>query len=162
MTMTSSSIFFGVLIFWSILVTSPSFMLLSSLVLELSQHSFVRDWPEIWKKNTPTWVFPNIWKFGQVRGTKFDTNVSNDMLRNTAKCQCYRFYRFWVIKGKPTGWRGKINPLPPTRLGLMAVKTAWRFLEKGSYLATLQIITRFYVSRTEHRKYCFQWVYICT
>ena len=25
------------------------------------------------------------------------------MLLNAAKCQCYNFYRFWVIKGKPTG-----------------------------------------------------------
>ena len=39
---------------------------------------------------------------------KFGTNVSYEMLLNAAKCQGYSFYRFGVIKGKPTG-RGKIN-----------------------------------------------------
>ena len=34
------------------------------------------------------------------------------MLLNAAKCQGYSFYRFWVIKGKPTG--DKITPLPLT------------------------------------------------
>ena len=36
------------------------------------------------------------------------------MLLNAAKCQVYSFYRFWVVKGKPTG--GKITS--PPRLGL--------------------------------------------
>ena len=40
--------------------------------------------------------------------TKFDKNVFNKMLLNTSKCQGYSFYRFLVIKGKPTG--GKITP----------------------------------------------------
>ena len=26
------------------------------------------------------------------------------MLLDDAKCQCYNFYSFWVIKGKPTRW----------------------------------------------------------
>ena len=38
--------------------------------------------------------------------TKFGTNVSNRMLLNAAKFQGYSFYRFWVIKGKPTGEGG--------------------------------------------------------
>ena len=53
--------------------------------------------PEI--RNTPVWVLPNIWWLGQVRDTKFDADVSNEMLLNAAKCQGYSFYRFWVIKG---------------------------------------------------------------
>ena len=57
--------------------------------------------PEI--GNTPVWVLPNIWRLGQVMDTKFGTNVSNRMLLNAAKFQGYSFYRFWVIKGKPTG-----------------------------------------------------------
>ena len=57
--------------------------------------------PEI--GNTPIRVLSNIWRLGLVRNTKFDTNVSNQMLLNAAKCQGYSFYRFWVIKGKPTG-----------------------------------------------------------
>ena len=78
-------------------------------VLELWQFSFIRDWPEI--GNTTVWVLPNIWPMGRVRDTKFGTNVSNKMLLNAAKCQGYRFYHFWVIKGKPTGV--KIIPPPP-------------------------------------------------
>ena len=41
--------------------------------------------------NTPVCVLP---KLGRVRETKFDTNVSNRMLLNAAKCQGCSFYRF--------------------------------------------------------------------
>ena len=57
--------------------------------------------PEI--RNTPVWVLPNICRLGEVRNTKFGTNVTNEMLLNAAKCWGYSFYRFWVIKVKPTG-----------------------------------------------------------
>ena len=43
--------------------------------------------------------------------TKFGTNVSDKMLLNAANCQGYSFYRFLVIKGKPTGGV-KLHPLP--------------------------------------------------
>ena len=62
------------------------------------------------------WVFPNIWRLVQVRDTTFDKKVSYKMLLNTAKCQNYSFYRFWVIKEKPTG--GGWNYPSPPRLGL--------------------------------------------
>ena len=39
------------------------------------------------------------------------------MLLNAAKSQGYSFYRFWVIKRKPTG--GKITPSPHPRLALI-------------------------------------------
>ena len=50
--------------------------------------------------------------------TKFGTDVSNKILLNAAKFQGYNSYRFWVIKGKPTGGGGggKITSTPP-RLG---------------------------------------------
>ena len=51
--------------------------------------------------NTPVWVFPNIQRLGQVRDTKFGTNVSNTILRKGK-----------VIKGKP---RGEVK-LPPTKI----------------------------------------------
>ena len=52
--MTSTSTFFDVVLFLlSSLVTGPSFMSMSSLVLELWQFSFIRDWPEIWKLEIP-------------------------------------------------------------------------------------------------------------
>ena len=125
MTMTSQFvdmtlwlIFFDVVLFrLSSLVTGPSFMAISSLVLELWQFFYkelTRN-PKI--RNTPVWRLPNIWGFGRVRDTKFGINVSYKILRNVAKCQDYSFYRFWVIKGKLTrgggagaGW----NYRPPT------------------------------------------------
>ena len=70
--------------------------------------------PEI--GNTPVWVLPNIWRLGRVMDTKFGMNVSNRMLLNAAKFQGYSSYRFWVIKGKPTGEGVKL-PHPPPRLG---------------------------------------------
>ena len=51
-------------------------------------------------------VLPNIKRLGQIRDTKFGTDVSNKMLLNAAKCQGYSFYGFWVIKEKLTGEGG--------------------------------------------------------
>ena len=52
--MRSSSIFFDVVLFLlSSLVTGQSFMSISSLVLELWQFPFIRDWPEIRKSEIP-------------------------------------------------------------------------------------------------------------
>ena len=67
--------------------------------------------------NMPVWVSSNTWRLGWVRDTKFDTNVSNEILLNAAKCQGYSFCCFWVINGKPTG-RGEGGgvKLPPTQI----------------------------------------------
>ena len=75
-----------------ILVTGPSFMSISSLVLELQQFSFITDWPEIWKSEIPPsefcprsgdwgkWGIPNLarmsllkfyWMLQNVRVTTF-------------------------------------------------------------------------------------------
>ena len=62
--------------------------------------------------NTPAWVLPNIWRLRRVRNTKFGTNISNKILLNAEKCQGYSFYRFWVIKGKPTGEVKLLSPHP--------------------------------------------------
>ena len=96
---TSSSNFFDVVLFlFSSLATGLSFMSVPSLVLELWNSEI---------GNNPAWVLPNIWRLGQVRDTKFSTNISNKMLLNATKCQVYSFYYFWVIKGKPIeGGRG--------------------------------------------------------
>ena len=72
--------------------------------------------PEI--GNTTVWVLRNIWKLGQIRDTKFGTNVFNEMLLNATKCQGYSFYRFWVIKGKQQ--EVKVTP----RLGLSRLFTS--------------------------------------
>ena len=110
--MTSLSNFFeGFQFLLSSLVTGPNFMSISSLFLELWQFPFIKDWPEIRKSEIPVWLFFNIWRLGRVRNTKFGTIVSNKMLLNAAKCQSYKFYRFWVIKRKPTG--DKFTAPPP-------------------------------------------------
>ena len=59
--MTSPSNFFDVVFYLlSSIFTSPSFMSVSSLVLELWQLPFVRDWPEIWKLEIPWCEFCTI------------------------------------------------------------------------------------------------------
>ena len=113
--MTSTSNFFDVVLFLlSSLVTGPNFMSMSSLVLELWQFSFIRDWPENRKSEIPTSEY-KYKRLGQVMDTKFGTNVSNKMGLNARKFQYYSFYHFWAIKGKPTGGL----KLPPPTLGLM-------------------------------------------
>ena len=93
------------------------------MVLELWQFPFIRDWPEIQKSDIPLPEFcpiPGDW--WKIRNTKFGTNVSNKMLLNPAKYQGYSFYRFWVIKEKPTTRAGVKLPHPPflpPRLGLI-------------------------------------------
>ena len=66
--MTSSSNIFEVDLFllWS-LVTGPSFMSASSLVLELWQFSFIRNWPEIWKSEiAPSKFYPISGDWGKL------------------------------------------------------------------------------------------------
>ena len=116
--MTSSLNFLDVVLFLlSSLVTGPSFM----VQVSCKYHHWFWNCDNFFYKrltsnpeigNTPVCGLPNIWKLGQIRNTKFGSNVSNKMLLNAAKWQRYSFYRFWVIKGKPTA-EGKITPLPP-------------------------------------------------
>ena len=70
--------------------------------------------PEI--RNTLVWVLSDILWLDRIMDTNFGTNVSK-MVLNAVKIQSYSFYRFWVIKGKPTGKEGGGYPTPP-RLGL--------------------------------------------
>ena len=97
----------GVLFLLSSLVTDPSFMsisLIGSGVLTISFYKRLTGNPET--GNTTVWVLPNIWEVGRVRDTKFGVNIFNER-------QGYSFYRFWVIKGKPTGGGG-VKILPPS------------------------------------------------
>ena len=87
--------------FLSRLVTGPSFMLISSLVLELWQFPFIRDWPEKQKSEIPPSGFcpisgnwgnlgiPNLarislikcyWMLQNARGTTFTVS---ELLRKT-------------------------------------------------------------------------------
>ena len=76
--------------------------------------------PEV--RNNPDIVLLNIWRLERANNTKFGTDVSNKMLLDTAKCQGYKFYSFWVSKGTPTG--GQIYLSPP-RLGLSKSKCSF-------------------------------------
>ena len=113
---TSRSNLFDVVLFllWS-LVNGPSFMLISSLVLELWQFSFIRDWPEIRKSET----LPS--KFCPIFGDWDKLGIPN--LTPVSLIKCYwmaqnAMYRFWVIKGKPIGegGEGKIIHLTQIRI----------------------------------------------
>ena len=65
---SSSNVFDGVLFILSGLVIGPSLMSISSLVLELWQFSFIRDWPEIWKSGIPPSEFwPKYQHWGKSR-----------------------------------------------------------------------------------------------
>ena len=88
----------------------------SGVVTIFFRKGLVRN-PEI--GNTPVWVLPNIWRLGQVRDIKFGTNISNEMFLDGAKCLVYSFYRFWVIKRKPTEGDGGFIPLSQIRVNKM-------------------------------------------
>ena len=95
----------------SSLVTGPSFLSISSLVLELWEFPFIRDRtrnPKI--GNTPILVLSNIWRLGRVRNAKFGTNVFDKMLMNVAKCQGFRLSQ--LLRENQS--EGKITPNPPT------------------------------------------------
>ena len=137
---TSPSNLFDVVLFllWS-LVNGPSFMLISSLVLELWQFSFIRDWPEIRKSETLPSEFCPIFGDWDKLGIRNLTRVS--------LIKCYwmaqnAIYRFWVIKGKPIGEEGgRVKLSTSSKLGLIvSIFPLLRLLEKrcwdvGRYLS---------------------------
>ena len=90
-------------------LTSPSFMKISLLVLELRQFLFTRNWPKI-RKSEISWS-----EFCPIPGAK---------LPYAAKCQVYSFYPFWDIKTKPARGGVKMHP-PPSRLGLTYINLRW-------------------------------------
>ena len=70
------------------------------------------DWPQIRKYEIPPSEFyPISGDWGELRITKFDTNLSSKMLLNAAKCQGYNFYYFISYQGKTKRGKGKITPL---------------------------------------------------
>ena len=87
-------------------------------------------------QNFPVWVLPNILRVGWVRGIKFGTNVSNKMLLNVAKGQCYSFYHFWFIKGKPTkegGGGGKFTVPPPIQIRVKAGRLTQKLINNAAF-----------------------------
>ena len=70
--MSKSNLFDGLLFLLSSLVTGPSFMSISSLILELWQIFFTRDWPEIRKSEISPYKFcPISGDWGELWITNF-------------------------------------------------------------------------------------------
>ena len=119
--MSMSNIFDVVLFFLSSLVTGPSFMSILSLVLELWQFSFIRDWPEIQKlKILPSdfcpisgdWNKLGIPNLARMSLIKFYWMLQNAMVTAFTVSESLRENQ-WM------GGRGGVKlPLPPPRLGL--------------------------------------------
>ena len=80
-------------------------------------------------ENIPACTLPGIWILRQVRDTKSGMNISTEMLLNAEKCQGYRIYRFWVIKGKPT--RGRLIKLLSTHVRVNGQISYWELLKSG-------------------------------
>ena len=110
--------FFDVVLFlMSRLVNDPSFMSISSLVLELWQFSFIRDWPEIQKSEIPTS------EFFPVSGDWGKLWIPNLARMSLIECywmlQNYRVTAFTVFELLRENQSGVklLSPLP--RLGLI-------------------------------------------
>ena len=111
--MTSTSKFLDVFLFLlSSLVTGPSFMSISSLVLELWQFSFIRDWPEIRKSEIP------LSEFCPISGDWDELWIPN--LARMSLIECYwmlqnsrvtAFTVFELLRENQLG--GKITPPRP-------------------------------------------------
>ena len=117
--MTSSSKYFDVVLFLlSFLVTGPSFMSISSLVLEFWQFSFIRDWREFRKSELPPsevcpisvdwdelWI-PNLARLSVIE--------CYWMLQNS---RVTAFTALELLRENQLGRGGGVSTLPP-RLGL--------------------------------------------
>ena len=111
--MTSLSDFVDIVLFLlSSLVTGPNFTSVSSLVLELWQFSFIRDWPKITKSE----IHPS--EFCPISGDWRELWILNLSGMSPLEC-CWMLQNssVTVIKGKQTG-EGRIYHPPPPRLGL--------------------------------------------
>ena len=114
--MTSTSNFFDVVFFLlSFLVTDPSFMSILSLVLELWQFSFIRDWLEIRKSEIPTSEFfpiPGDWGELWIRNLAPMSLIECYwMLQNS---RVTAFTVFELLRENQL-WRG-VKLLPPTQI----------------------------------------------
>ena len=124
--MTSLSNFFDVVLFlFSSLVIGPSFMSISSLIIELRQFSFIRYWSEIRKSEK------HSSEFCPISGLWSQLGILNLARKSLMKCywmlpntRAIVFTLSELLRGKPTG-RSKIYPPPPRKLGLSAYPTKW-------------------------------------
>ena len=117
--MTSSSIVFYFFLFsLSSLVTGPSFISVSSLVLELWQFNFIRDWPEICKLETLSPEFcPISEDWGELGKPNLALIKCYEILQNT-KITVFTISRLFrenqkMEGGGGRGGGGKITPPHP-------------------------------------------------
>ena len=122
--LTSSSNF---LFLYSSLVTGPSFMSISSLVLELWQFYFLRHWPESGDRNTPSGFWPRSGDGGALWIPNLAQMTPIEYYWMLQHARGYSFNRFWVMKRKPTGSGVK---LPPPQI---RVKRSIQFLKPFNY-----------------------------
>ena len=114
--------------------------------------------PEI--GNTPIWAFPNIWRLGGVRETKFGTNVSNKMLLKAAKCQGYSI--FWVIKGKPTKQTPQKSKIYIKNTHFIARKyDITRIVTKIDYIVTCVHSSKMFFNHSIYKKAIENKFYCC-
>ena len=130
--MTSTSNVFDVVLFLlSSLVTGPSFMSISSLVLELWQFSFIRDWSEIRKLEIPPSKFCPI--FGEWDKSGIPNLVRFSLIKCYLILQNARVTAFTVtelLRENQQGGGGVKLPYPhPPRLGLK--KTTGKLIMKN-------------------------------
>ena len=136
--MTSSSNFFdGVLFLLSSLVTRPSSMSTSSLVLELWQYSFIRDSLEIRKlEMPPSGFFPISADWGELR-------IPNLARMSLIKCywmvQNTRVTAFTVSELLRKNWQGvKITSPPPFTTQIRAQKWQSWLIKSKRFLCPYQ------------------------
>ena len=115
----SSDFFYVVLFLVSSVDTGPIFISISSLVLELWQFSFIRDWPEIRKSEIP----PS--EFFPISGDWGELWIPN--LARMSLIECYwmlqnssvtAFTVFELLRENQLGW----VKLPPTQIRVKKLK----------------------------------------
>ena len=122
--MRSRSNFFDVVLFLlSSLVTGPSFMSISPLVLELWQFFFIRDWPEIRKSET----LPS--EFCPISGDSGESWIPNlaqmSLIKYFCMLQNSRVTAFTVFKLlRENQLEDKITP-PPTHIRVKDLGNWW-------------------------------------
>ena len=130
--MTSSSIFFDAVLFiLSSLVTGPGFMSLSSLVLELWQFLFLRDWPEIQKSEIL------LSEFCSISGDWGKLGITNLALKFLIECywmlenaKVTAFTVYELLRKDQQGGGGGGVKLPPTQIRVNGLLKRYDYMKE--------------------------------